>query len=192
MSRYAYSLEDDVRAVGTMAASLVPYIYQDTVFGGMPGPLPSLTVGGLLMRLHRLNALKTLLSSEQQTIVETAQKKFDDVRAEWTVAYEGKLKRELPARLRSLNQFLIDCGDKRFCAEIYPAEIEKRAIVASLQSESQTYNALESSTAAQIGAIDSRLRTLTQDSDFVWDARLQPAYPRDLYWYLYRAPVVNR
>src|SRR5579859_5041693 len=178
MSQYAYSLEEDVRAVGAMAASLVPYIYQSAVFSGMPGPLPSLTIGGLLLRLHRLRALTKLLTAEQQRVVETAQKQFDDVRAQWSVAYEEKLKHELPSRLRSLNQFLIDCGDKRFCAEIYPSEIEKRVMVTHLQSEADARHALEPSTEAQINSIDGRVRALTEPGEFVWDKRLLVAYPR--------------
>ena|SRR5579859_7031907 len=185
MTRFTYSLDADVRAVKAMAAALVPYIYQDELYGVLSNDLPRLTVGGLIMRLNRLDLLDNLLSETQRQAVHTAHQQFDKVRTDWAVAYEGKLQRELTARLRALGQFILDCIDRRMCADLYPGEIEKRVMVAGLQAEALKHNVLEPSAATQIASIDDRLHMLTRPDEFLWDARLEPAYPRASFWYLY-------
>ncbi|MHB8625247.1 MAG: hypothetical protein ACYDBJ_08855 [Aggregatilineales bacterium] len=174
-----------MRAVTVMAAAIVPYIYQDELYGVLPNDLPRLTVGGLIMRLNRLGIVDNLLSEAQRQAVSNAHVQFDHVKKEWTVAYEGKLKRELTARLRSLGQFITDCVDRRLCSDLYPGEIEKRVMVAGLQSEAQACNVLEPNVVTQITGIDNRIHLLTRPGDFLWDERLKPAYPQDAFWYLY-------
>ena len=185
MALYAYSLDNDLRAVAAMAAGLVPYIYEDELYGPMPGSLPRLTVGGLLMRLQRLHALDQSLTDEQRQIVLTAQAQTDKARTDWAVAFEGKVTRELLARLRALGQLITDCADVRVCSESYPSEIEKRVMVAQLQTEAQSANVFSPEAEKQIANVDSRLKQFTKPGDFLWDARLEVAYPKASYWYLY-------
>jgi hypothetical protein len=156
----------------------------------MPGELPRLTVGGLLMRLNRLSAIADLLSPAQRKALDTAQRQFDAVRREWAVAYEGRVKQELLSRLKALEQFIVDCEDTpRQCADLYPSEIEKRVIVEALKDEAVARNILLPVAQAKLSGVDNHLRHLAQASDsFVWDARLEPAYPRDKFWFLYVAP----
>src|SRR5512141_1451216 len=106
-----FDLTKDVRTVEAMAARLLPYIYENELYGPMPGDLPRLTVGSLLMRLQRLSAVADLLSPEQRDVLNKAQQQFDKVRKDWSVAYEGKLSHELNARLSSLLQFITECQD---------------------------------------------------------------------------------
>ncbi len=181
-----FSIENDVRALSAMAAGLVPYVYEAELYGPLPGTLPRLTVGGFLMRLHRLDVIKALLTPDQQKILETAHEKFEAMRKEWPVAYEGKLERELGARLQALGQTVRDCAaEPRRCAEIYPSEVEKRVIVESLQDALAAQNVLSAQQSALIKATDNQLHGYTQPSDFIWDARLKPAYPAEKYWFLY-------
>ena len=185
MAPFAYNLDADVRAASAMAAALVPYIYQDELFGRLPPPLPSLTVGGLVMRLNRLTAIDSLLSADQRQTVATARTQFEAMQSEWLVAYENKIKQEIGSRLRAVGQLIVDCGDRRQCAELYPSEIEKRVIAAGLHDEAKRLNVLDGSTASQFEALDSRLQIFTRPGDFLWDERLIPAYPQPEYWFLY-------
>ncbi len=181
-----FNSEADVRAAAEMAAALTPYIYQTDLYGTLPGSLPRLTVGGLIMRLQRLNAIRDQLTPAQQQAVTQAQAQFDQVRKEWTVAYEGKLERELTSRLQAYGQMIKEIGEEpRRTADSYPSEIEKRVIIEGLRSEAERQNVLSASFTSQIQNLDSMLRRYTQPADFVWDKRLEPAYPRDPYWYLY-------
>ena len=168
-----------------MAGGLVPYVYEDELYGPLPGSLPRLTIGGLLMRLSRLQALSASLDDAQQQVVATAQAQVDKTRTEWAVAFEGKVTRELTARLRALGQLVTDCADNRLCNEVYPSEIEKRVMVAGLQAEAQAQHVLTTQVETQIANIDSRLKQFTKPGDFLWDARLQVAYPKATFWYLY-------
>jgi hypothetical protein len=187
---FGFDLDHDVRAAEAMAARLTPYIYETALYGPMPGDLPRLTVGGLLMRLNRLSAIAELLSPTQRKALDTAQQQFDTVRQEWAVAYEGRLKQELQSRLKALEQFIVDCEETpRQCADLYPSEIEKRVIVESLKDEAVARNILVPAAHAKLSGIDNHLHRLAQPSDsFVWDTRLEPAYPRDKFWFLYVAP----
>jgi hypothetical protein len=181
-----YDLDRDVRTVEAMAARLKPYVYENELYGLMPGDLPKLTVGGLLMRIHRLSAIAGTLSPKQQEVLKTAQEQLKTVRREWTVAYEGKIGREFQARLTALNQFLNEFADNpRSASENYPSEAEKRAILEALTDEAASLNMLTSDMKNALGATDNKIRRYTQPSSLIWDERLRSAYPEDKYWFLY-------
>lgn len=186
----SFDLDRDVRTVEAMAARLKPYVYEKELYGVMPGDLPRLTLGGLLMRLQRLSALTDLLSPKQQTIVQTAQQQLDSIRQEWGVAYEDKLQHEFTARLNTLGQFLSECHETpRGCFEAYPSAIEKRVIAQVIADEMEARHTATPITRAALTDMDSSLRRYVKPADaFIWDSRLKPAYPRDQYWYLYVAP----
>jgi hypothetical protein len=183
-----FDLDRDVRTAEAMAARLTPYVYEDELYGKLPGDLPNLTVGGLLMRLHRLSALSALLSPQQRAALEKAKENLDKVRKEWAVAYEKKLQREFQARTKSVEQLIAECGESAHrCAESYPSSIEKRVIAEALKDEGESRNALEPALKAALSSADNKLRRFVTPSDFIWDKRLESAYPRDKYWFMYSA-----
>ncbi|MBX3065152.1 MAG: hypothetical protein U0528_07960 [Anaerolineae bacterium] len=185
-SRLEYDLGNDVRALEAMANGLVPYVYEDELYGVMPGNLPRLTVGGLLMRLHRLSALKDQLSPAQRDIVEAAQKKVDDAREQWHVAYTGKIKREFKARVEAIEQYLTECVESvRGCAENYPSSMEKRVIVEQLFQEAVALDELSDDMKKRLPQLDNGIRRFAEPGEFRWDHRLEAVYPRDTYWFLY-------
>jgi hypothetical protein len=188
-----FDLDHDVRTVEAMASRLTPYIYETALYGPMPGDLPRLTVGGLLMRLNRLSAIANLLSPGQQKALDTARRQFDAVRQEWAVAYEARLTQELPSRLTALEQFIADCDESgRRCADLYPSEIEKRVIVEALKDEATARDVLSPAARARLSGIDSQLHRFARPADhFIWDTRLEPAYPRDKFWFLYVTPNIS-
>jgi len=186
MATIVYDLDRDVRTVDAMASRLTPYVYEEELYGQMPSNLPKLTVGGLLMRLHRLNAVRTVLSPDQQQMVTTAQNKLNDVRRQWAVAYEGKIKREFQARMTSLNQFLNESIDNpKLFSENFAAEAEKRAIAQALADEALSLNLMVDEVRGAITTLDNKLHRYLEPGDFIWDKRLESAYPKDKYWFLY-------
>src|SRR5579864_7202795 len=90
-----YDLNRDVQAAQAMASRLDPFVYENEMYGGMPAGLPKLTIGGLLMRLHRLSLLGNLLSGEQREGLDTAQQLVVKVKREWLTAYTNKITHEL-------------------------------------------------------------------------------------------------
>lgn len=186
--RYEYDLTSDLRALEAMSDGLVPYVYEDELYGVMPGNLPRLTVGGLLMRLHRLTAIKDQLNASQREIVEAAQKKVDEVREKWHVAYTGKIKREFKARAEALEQYLTECVESvRACAENFPSNMEKRVILEQLYQEAIALDELGDDMKKRLPQLDNGIRRFAEASDFRWDHRLESVYPRDTYWFLYSA-----
>lgn len=186
---FAFDLNRDVRTVEAMAARLKPYIYEDELYGSMPGDLPKLTIGGLLMRLSRLSALPGLLSPAQQGTVSAAQNQFDGIRKEWGVAYENKLQRELKVRISALDQFFNECADNlRGCADEYPSQVEKRVMVELLKDEASVRSSLPAGLKGGLTALDNKIHRYFDPGDFIWDARLEPAYPKEKYWFLYGKP----
>jgi hypothetical protein len=185
-----FDLDRDVRTAEAMASRLTPYIYEDEVYGSMPGDLPKLTLGGLLMRLHRLSAVANLLAPQQQAALQKAQADLDKVRQEWPTAYEKKLQRELKVRITALEQFLAECGENaRGCADNYPSNIEKRVMAEDLTDEADSRSALPPELKSGLTSVDGKLRRYVKPGEFIWDKRLEPAYPRDKYWFLYVSPV---
>lgn len=183
---FAFDLDRDVRTVEAMAARLKPYVYEDELYGMMPGNLPKLTLGGLLMRLNRLTAIRDLLSPAQSQSVDKARQQLDEIRKEWRVAYEGKIQREFQSRLTSVGQFLEECADStRRSDDNYPSAMEKRVMAEVLKDEAVTLNIFDSDMETRLTGIDNGIHRYIHPSKFRWDLRLEPAYPRDKYWFLY-------
>lgn len=182
----AFDLERDVVVLSAMASNLTPYLYEKEMYGYLAGDLPKLTLGGLLMRLHRLTGLGDLLDAEQQTVVQDASINLEAERSEWSVHYEMKLQQELHARLGALDQFLQDCSeDLRECAVGYPVQAEKRVMIEHLVEEAEERDCLPEELRVRVRQVDARLRRVLQDGEFIFDERLKPVYPRERFWWLY-------
>lgn len=183
---FQYDLNHDVDTVPAMASRLVPFVYENEIFGYTPDDLPKLTIGGLLMRLHRLALLDNLLSDEQRERLATTQQQVDSVKQEWLVAYTNKTTDELTMRINEWNQFLNDCRQNQDeCSEMYPSMVEKRVMAQVLANEARELNALTPEIEKRLNEIDSQLQGYFKAGSFVWDQRLQRAYPQDQYGFLY-------
>jgi hypothetical protein len=182
----AFDLERDLRALSAMASHLTPYLYEDDVYGHLGPDLPQLTLGGLLLRLHRLARLSPTLDAAQQNQVREARSAFEAARSQWKTHYERKLGRELRSRIDALNRFLDECAaDLRGCAASYPTQAEKRAMIEHLRAEADALDVLTDDQEARLNRVDQKLKRLLSEGDFISDARLKDAYPRDVFWWLY-------
>jgi hypothetical protein len=181
-----YDLKRDVHTVQAIASRLDPFVYEDETFGYMPDDFPNLTIGGLLMRLHRLSLMDDLLSDEQREKLDTAQQQVDDIKREWLVAYTNKTTHELALRVNEWNQCLNECRQNQDeCREMYPSVVEKRVMAQILANEARELNALTPEIEKRLHGIDSQLQGFFKPGSFIWDQRLQRAYPQDQYGFLY-------
>ena len=109
-----YSLARDLDELERMTERLHDYVLSDTLYmsigGGFlrSGAIPQLTLGNLLLRRRRLQALRIPLDAAQRARLETALSEHDAIQRDWTLHYEKKLRQELPARLKLLSAFLAD------------------------------------------------------------------------------------
>jgi hypothetical protein len=189
MSAFTISLAKDADHARDMAGHLDPYLYEDELYGTLGRSKPKLTVGGLLLRLHRLEALQDQLAPAQAEAFAQAQADFDSARSDWATHYREKIKHELQARQRSFAWFLDDCDEKpKTCAGAYPVEAEKRTIIHHLLAEGEARGLDLAEEATLQAALDDRLRRRFKPGAFVWPAAFQPAYPFDWFWWLYGGP----
>jgi hypothetical protein len=189
MSALAVNLAKDAAHARDMAEHLDPYLYQDELYGTLGRSKPKLTVGGLLLRLHRLEALQEQLAPAQAEAFVLAQAGLESARADWATRYGEKIKHELQARQRSFVWFLDDCDEKpKTCVSAYPVEAEKRTIIHHLLAEGETRGLDLAEESRLQAALDDRLRRRFKPGAFIWPAALQPAYPSGRFWWLYGGP----
>lgn len=184
--KLAFDLDQDVRVLSAMASSLTPYLFEDEIFGSLEHNMPRLTLGGLLLRLHRLQCLEDALDVEQLETVKNAQLNFEAERTKWAVHYERKIVRELRSRLMALERFLAECSEKGSgCASEYPVQAEKRTMIHHLVGEASRLNILAEDIELQLNHADQKLRRLLTGSAFITEDILRVAYPPEEYWWLY-------
>lgn len=198
MAETHYSLNRDLDEARAMVEGLDDYVQGDRLYGSVEGAgmysadstMPSLTIGGLLLRLHRLHKLEGQMSPEQKAILTIIETEHERVRKEWSVHYLQKLANEAGARLHSLEAFFAECeDDPEGCAGAYLPEAQRRTILQDIVDALSEYHMPDSGLDHSLKSHDVQLRRLTEPTDFIWDAKLQTVYPREKYWWLYVEPT---
>jgi hypothetical protein len=185
MTEQNYSIERDLKELQAMAAALVPYIYEDELYGRVGMNMPSLTVGAVLLRLHRLRALANQLAPKQRTVLDQAAAQVDAVKKEWSSHFEKKLLREAEARLRDLMTYTREAKEApRTAANAYLPEALRRTMVQDILDTLPN----DTEVVSRARQADSALKSYLEEADFIWSAALQPVYPADKYWWLYKRP----
>ncbi|MEZ4644403.1 MAG: hypothetical protein R3E31_17010 [Chloroflexota bacterium] len=184
-------LSRDLGVLVAMAAEMDDYLREDVLFWRMMQPgMPMLTLGGYLMRQHRLLALRALLADDEVMQLETAVAQFNAALQEKVVRTEEKAHTELGARLRQWHEYLRDADWRRNSLDPnYDTAVETRAMIDALVALLQTapYQ-MQPQILAQIAQVDQVLRAMWVAGAFVWPDAWQPAYPQDTYWWLYGRP----
>lgn len=184
-----YDVDADLKAFVAMVEHLVPYVYEKELFGQVDNRLPRLTLGGLLMRRYRIAALRHELKPEQVMAYDAAIQQLEKTRYEWLNHYKEKLLQEFQSRVNALMYFVEDCeASWSSCDANWPNESEKRTIVAHLVEEAKTQNTFATENGAALRQLDQKLRRFFREGAFLWDDRLQEAYPMPEYWWLHGRP----
>jgi hypothetical protein len=181
-------LERDLQITEAMAADLKPYFLSNTLYWslGSGGYLfPKGTLGGLLIRLHRLDALSGSLSLDQKHRLQNAQAQTRHQIDQWVVQAEEKALREIKARLRSWGEFVAECEENpRRYEDEYHTQVEGRTILEFLLDlAGKAING--QGVTRKLLLLDQRLRKIGEEGPFVWDEALIPAFPQETYWWLY-------
>jgi uncharacterized protein YukE len=136
--------------------------------------LPRLTIGGMLL-------VKTRLEARGERI-EALVAQLDTVRSKWRAAWETKAGREVQARIRLWSNYLTDYRQNpEGHADAYPHEVRFRVMLHLLLAELPTPPAEQEG----LSQLDGVLRASLSPGDFIWEADLQPGFPREVYWFLY-------
>ena len=181
----------DLAILQEMASQMDEYLKSETLFWPMGhSDMPKLTLGGYWLRQHRLSTLRHLLTSEQQTQLDTAVHTFATAVSDWVVRTEQRAHAELAARIRQWEEYLRDLREKQSeNAGSYAAQVEVRAIIAALiDNLQQAPYQLDEKLLPSILTQDKGLRARFASGDFIWPEEWQPAYPEPEYWWLYGRP----
>lgn len=194
-----YRLDRDLEEARAMAEALENYVTGGELYGSVEGmfstdpDMPTLTLGALLMRLHRLQALESQMTPEQKALLTFVEAENDRVRTDWREHYQGKLHNEAGARLHSLEAFFAECEDNpQACAGDYLPEAARRTMLEAIVDTLKRYNMAEIDLGRSLRERDTQIKRFTEPSAFIWDTALQTAYPQAKYWWLYERPAVEQ
>lgn len=194
MNNEQITLQHDLMVMEEMAANMEAYLISDAKEWTIPRVnMPKLTIGGYLMRQHRLLALEERLDEEGRARLHAAIKQFDAALEGRVVRFEQRAHQELRARISEWSQYLRDLKS-RAVADVhhYAGTVDTRVVAGVLVDKLQTppYHCEEQAVKA-IAAYDKNLQGRWVEGEFVWDEVWRPAYPRETYWYLYGHPRVE-
>ena len=189
MSDGVTKLQHDLRILEAMAAEMPDYLRSEVLFWPMvPSGLPKLTLGGYLMRQHRLLALQDLLNEEEKGQLDTAVLTFNITTHEKIVRVEERSHTELEARIRQWAEALKEFKGVSSLS-YYRTAVDTRLMIALLVNKLQTSPfQLNPRLPPQVQLLDRNLSNKWQSGDFIWSPEWQPAYPRTDYWWLYGRP----
>lgn len=177
----------ELTIVQRMLRDLEEYLKSDVLYWHVaePNPLgshmPQLTIGALLEALTRAAAAQDELTPGQRQELEAARAQHDRIRAAHAALYAGKAVHELHGRLQAWEADLAD--DSRKTKSFYAQDVRVRAKIHLLEQ------ALGPDTPAELQRqreqIDRDWCEIFVPGEFVWDPRLQAAFPKNPCWWLY-------
>jgi hypothetical protein len=188
MSTENNKLKRDLSILVAMSEEMETYLNSDVLFWRMSkAGMPALTLGGYLMRQHRLLALNNLLTTAELSELESAITTYNTVLSEGIVRFEKKAHRELEARLRQWGEHIKDIDRGLASSKSnYATVVEVRAMISGLQDQLELAPfSLDPRIPQQVSLLDSQLRRQWESGEFVWPNEWQPAYAEDVYWWLY-------
>jgi len=187
MSDAEKKLLKDLSIVEKMAEMMAGYLRASALFGRMGPNMPALTLGGYLMRQHRLLALQEALSLADQERLKRAVYQFNMVLSGEIVRSEARAMQEYGARLRQWENTIRELrGAPRQHMNYYSSTVEARAMLAALQNllAAPPYR-FDPKLAERLEMLDGGLLAMWGMGDFVWSEGWEPAYPIKGYWWLY-------
>ena len=172
------SAEKDLRFFREGIGELETYLLSPELYWKLPGALPRLTLGGLLLARARAAALLPEAKAEWESL----NQKMEAIRAKWQVSWEKKAAREIGARLNLWKNYIEDyrTSPERFAVD-YPHEVRWRVMLHLLMEELTTPPPETSA----LNALDSLLRHFFIEGEFLWEPPLQTTFPKETCWFLY-------
>lgn len=141
---------------------------------------PRLTLDGLLLAAQRLKA--RTLPPEQAADLADLERRLEETRSRWRVAWEAKATHGFHARLNLWRDFLQEYRESpENNLDRYPYEVKRRAMLQLLSLDAQPPQA----EIDMLRGLDGLLKAVLVPGDFVWEPELQSSFPPDPYWYLY-------
>jgi hypothetical protein len=184
-------IEQDLRVLEAMSVEMGNYLESDALFYPlMHSDLPQLTLGGYLMREHRLVGLSHKMEELYRERLAAAMDRFREAVVGHVVRVEQRATDEIEARQRQWREALRDMSEESYTYEAYYATaVEIRAMLEALMDYlQQPPYQLAPKLLDELNRLDQRLREQWQEGPFVWHDVWQAVYPPERYWWLYGRP----
>lgn len=178
--------ETDLAILEAMVAELPAYLMSDATRWPLP-QMPALTLGGILMRLQRLQLLQMDAPVPMQQRLAAVKAQYETHLTEKIVRFEARAHQELHARLGEWTACLrkLHCVGEQY-AEKADTRVVTEALIDALQE--RPYQ-LETQIVDEVAALDRNLRSRWQPGAFIWNPFWEAAYPPHQYWWLYGQPT---
>ena len=184
-------LERDLTILEEMVVEIDGYLMSEATHWIMArGDMPKLTIGGCLMRQHRLSVVRDQLEPAEQVRLDTILERLEEALKEKVVRFEDKGHQEVHGRLSEWTGYLRDLTSRMATeAEYYASVVDTRVVITALLNKLRLppYQ-LNPHVPNEVDQLDGHLRSRWHSGEFVWPAVWQPAYPADEYWWLYGRP----
>lgn len=160
---------EDRKYLETGIEALQSYLFSDVTYYPMTAPLPSLTIGGLLLAQRRLHAYESASPLDLR---------LDTLRTKWRANWEKKAAEERKTRFRLWGNYLSEYRDTKELADYYAHEVRLRVMLGLLTDELDD-------DPEELIVLDQLLRANFRSGSFVWDEALMNVFSRDDFWFLY-------
>jgi hypothetical protein len=189
-------VEHEMAVLEAMAAEMEPYLKSDILYWQLSPaqrispPPPMLTIGGALLRARRLEALTEGMGPALRERLAAARLTLEAALTAWKAHAAQKMGLELEARLNSWRRYASECQARnQLCVTSFPSEAEKRTILALLLDRAEEPVEV-GEFRQQLQGPDARFREYFEPGEFIWDERLESAFPAEGFWWLYGRPEI--
>jgi hypothetical protein len=144
-------------------------------------PYPQLTIGNLMLALRRAKVRS--FEPAQKAEVARLESELNAIHDRWPENWEEKAAECFRARLNLWRDFMEEYRISHEAnADRYAYEVGRRVLLELLQFETTLIPAAELDL---LNGLDGLLQAVFIPGEFIWESNLQPAFPKELFWYLW-------
>ncbi len=185
-----YDYSKDLKTLVMMTNRLENYVRGTEIYGneGMfTSGFPAVTIGGILLRTRRLNALREFIGKSKQSTLDASIAKHDAIYEEWKVHYETKIVDEAKSRIERIDQFIQEVLENpESSTNAFEPEQMRRTILQEILHMIHRSNIQDDTLTQTLASVDANLQEIIVPSAFQWHPTLETVYSSDEFWWLYR------
>lgn len=186
--------EYELTYLAACISELVSYLHSNDIYRALSlhapfgeKPYPQFTLGW--MRIFQIQAQARAQTADQRYQIYTMSAKIETIRSNWRSAWTIKASKEFSARLNLWRDFLFEFRiNPAANLDRYEYEVNRRVLIDLLSLE---IDQIPPEQAETLASLDSLLRAIFIQGEFIWDEDLSDAFPKPTYWYLFGKPGTN-
>ena len=173
--------KEDEDFLDSAANELAEYLKSSVYDWPLSNTSIRLTPGRILFSLRRVSKSTPIAGNS----INVLDGRFAEIIRQYPHAWVQKIELEYPRRLRVWENFIGDYTEEGL-DKSYLAQIVNRVILTLLETESPITAARYEN---RVNLVDEKYQRLVRTGVFIWDAQLEPAFPKNEFWFLYDHPV---